>query len=310
MSLKTLMCSKQMSSALRHDRGVCLIHTIVPCFTNVLKAWTPSPSALPHCSTIRKNKLVIILKKCNVTYHVRLSSRTCLSAQVKTNVHQIMRALDLLIWQVAVISTNAYQANWYLKHVHIRIHLMFKLAHVYRTKEWNVTVVDNVWVNVRVASIDTNDLAMCDVSHWRSLFVELRRGKKFVHFVPSCAGHSDGFYLDRTKPNCQSYIQCMDNRVANHSRCPLGQRFNRNIGRCAPADQVPCRGEYTNGFGSNELRIDSCQKCSRPYLVERPWVVMPSRELEKMMSRIEHALTFSMFNRGYCFEASFATFLK
>jgi hypothetical protein len=68
-------------------------------------------------------------------------------------------------------------------------------------------------------------------------------GKSLCDFVPSCAGHSDGFYLDRTKPNCQSYIQCLDNRVANHSRCSHGQRFNRNIGRCAPSDQVPCRGE-------------------------------------------------------------------
>lgn len=67
-------------------------------------------------------------------------------------------------------------------------------------------------------------------------------GKSLCDFVPSCAGHSDGFYPDRTKPNCQSYIQCLDNRVANQSRCSHGQRFNRNIGRCAPADQVPCQG--------------------------------------------------------------------
>ncbi|CAF3365201.1 unnamed protein product [Rotaria sp. Silwood1] len=73
-------------------------------------------------------------------------------------------------------------------------------------------------------------------------------GKTLCDFVPSCSGHSDGFYLDRTKPNCQSYIQCLDNRVANHSRCPYGQRFNRNIGRCAPADQVPCHGELTTFF--------------------------------------------------------------
>jgi hypothetical protein len=55
-------------------------------------------------------------------------------------------------------------------------------------------------------------------------------------------GYSDGFYLDRTKPNCQSYIQCLDNRVVNHNRCPYGQRFNRNMGRCTPADQAPCLG--------------------------------------------------------------------
>ncbi len=73
-------------------------------------------------------------------------------------------------------------------------------------------------------------------------------------FVPSCAGHSDGYYLDRTKPNCQSYIHCLDNRVANHSRCPHGQRFNRNIGRCAPADQVPCRGKLTINF-KNDIRL-------------------------------------------------------
>ncbi|CAF1080126.1 unnamed protein product [Adineta steineri] len=66
-------------------------------------------------------------------------------------------------------------------------------------------------------------------------------GKSLCDFVPSCAGHSDGYYLDRTKPNCQAYIQCLDNRVVNHSRCSHGQRFNRNMGRCAPADQVPCR---------------------------------------------------------------------
>ncbi len=74
-------------------------------------------------------------------------------------------------------------------------------------------------------------------------------------FVPSCAGHSDGFYLDRTKPNCQSYIQCQDNRVANQSRCPYGQRFNRNIGRCASADQVPCRGKYKEEFDKNTHRL-------------------------------------------------------
>jgi hypothetical protein len=68
-------------------------------------------------------------------------------------------------------------------------------------------------------------------------------GKSLCDFVPSCVGHSDGFYLDRTKPNCQAYIQCLDNRVANHSRCSHGHRFNRNMGRCAPADQVPCHGE-------------------------------------------------------------------
>ncbi|CAF1682242.1 unnamed protein product [Adineta ricciae] len=66
-------------------------------------------------------------------------------------------------------------------------------------------------------------------------------GKSLCDFVPSCTGHSDGYYLDRTKPNCQSYVHCLDNRVVNHSRCGHGYRFNRNIGRCAPADQVPCR---------------------------------------------------------------------
>ncbi|CAF3146434.1 unnamed protein product [Rotaria sp. Silwood2] len=69
-------------------------------------------------------------------------------------------------------------------------------------------------------------------------------GKSLCGFVPSCAGHGDGFYLDRTKPNCQSYIQCLDNRVVNHSRCSNGQRFNRNMGRCTSADQVPCLGRY------------------------------------------------------------------
>ncbi|CAF1104520.1 unnamed protein product [Rotaria sordida] len=65
-------------------------------------------------------------------------------------------------------------------------------------------------------------------------------GKNLCSFIPSCVGHSNGFYLDRTKPNCQSYIQCLDNRVVNHSRCSHGQRFNRNRGRCTSADQVPC----------------------------------------------------------------------
>jgi hypothetical protein len=69
-------------------------------------------------------------------------------------------------------------------------------------------------------------------------------GKSLCDFIPSCTGHGDGFYLDRTKPNCQSYIQCVDNRVANHSRCPHGQRFNRNMGRCTSADQVPCLGKF------------------------------------------------------------------
>ncbi|CAM4891981.1 unnamed protein product [Rotaria socialis] len=67
-------------------------------------------------------------------------------------------------------------------------------------------------------------------------------GKNLCGVVPSCAGHGDGFYLDRTKPNCQSYIQCLDNRIANQSRCPNGKRFNRNMGRCTAADQVPCQG--------------------------------------------------------------------
>ncbi|CAF4368421.1 unnamed protein product, partial [Adineta steineri] len=44
----------------------------------------------------------------------------------------------------------------------------------------------------------------------------------------------------RTKANCQSYIQCLDYRVANYSRCTHGQRFNRNLGKCTTADQVPC----------------------------------------------------------------------
>lgn len=39
-------------------------------------------------------------------------------------------------------------------------------------------------------------------------------------------------------------MQCLDNRVVNHSRCPNGQRFNRNVGRCTSADQVPCLGMY------------------------------------------------------------------
>ncbi|UJR27800.1 hypothetical protein I4U23_009070 [Adineta vaga] len=75
-------------------------------------------------------------------------------------------------------------------------------------------------------------------------------GKSLCDFIPSCAGHSDGFYLDRTKPNCQSYIQCIDNRVVNHSRCTHGLRFNRNIGRCAPADQVPCRAPFNMPISS------------------------------------------------------------
>jgi hypothetical protein len=69
-------------------------------------------------------------------------------------------------------------------------------------------------------------------------------GKSLCDFFPSCAGRANGFYLDRTKPNCQSYLQCLDNRVNNQSRCPHGHRFNRNMGRCTTSDQVPCRGEY------------------------------------------------------------------
>ncbi|CAF3638081.1 unnamed protein product [Adineta steineri] len=65
-------------------------------------------------------------------------------------------------------------------------------------------------------------------------------GKNSCESSPSCIGHSDGFYLDRTKANCQSYIQCLDYRVANYSRCAHGQRFNRNLGKCTTADQVPC----------------------------------------------------------------------
>ncbi|CAF1555727.1 unnamed protein product, partial [Adineta steineri] len=42
---------------------------------------------------------------------------------------------------------------------------------------------------------------------------------------------------------CQSYIQCLDYRVANYSRCAHGQRFNRNLGKCTTADQVPCPGK-------------------------------------------------------------------
>lgn len=61
-----------------------------------------------------------------------------------------------------------------------------------------------------------------------------------------CTGHSDGFYLDRTKPNCQSYIQCLNNNVIKHYRCPYGQRFNRNIGRCTSAEQIPCLGSLSN----------------------------------------------------------------
>ncbi|CAF0819246.1 unnamed protein product [Adineta ricciae] len=67
--------------------------------------------------------------------------------------------------------------------------------------------------------------------------------KSSCDFSPSCAGHSNGFYLDPTKPNCQSYIQCLDYRVANYSRCASGQRFNKNMGKCTPADQVPCLGK-------------------------------------------------------------------
>ncbi len=67
-------------------------------------------------------------------------------------------------------------------------------------------------------------------------------GKNQCDVGLSCTSHSDGFYLDRTKPNCQFYIQCLDHRVVNHSRCSYGQRFNRNMGRCTPADQVPCLG--------------------------------------------------------------------
>lgn len=68
-------------------------------------------------------------------------------------------------------------------------------------------------------------------------------GKTLCESVPSCVGHGDGFYLDRTKPHCQAFIQCLDNRLVNQSRCAHGQRFNRNTGRCAPADQVPCQGK-------------------------------------------------------------------
>ncbi|CAF1370128.1 unnamed protein product, partial [Adineta steineri] len=68
-------------------------------------------------------------------------------------------------------------------------------------------------------------------------------GKNSCESSPSCIGHSDGFYLDRTKANCQSYIQCLDYRVANYSRCAHGQRFNRNLGKCTTADQVPCPGK-------------------------------------------------------------------
>ncbi|UJR21789.1 hypothetical protein I4U23_024864 [Adineta vaga] len=68
-------------------------------------------------------------------------------------------------------------------------------------------------------------------------------GKSSCDYSPLCTGHSNGFYPDRTKPNCQSYIQCLDYRVANHSRCTNGQRFNRNMGKCTPADQVLCLGK-------------------------------------------------------------------
>jgi hypothetical protein len=68
-------------------------------------------------------------------------------------------------------------------------------------------------------------------------------GKSLCDSVSLCTSRSDGFYLDRSKPNCQSYIQCSDNRLINHNRCPYGQRFNRNTGRCTSADQVVCLGE-------------------------------------------------------------------
>ncbi len=97
----------------------------------------------------------------------------------------------------------------------------------------------NVWINVS----QQNNNTVCQISSFVGHYLSNRGvGKNQCDGGLSCASHSDGFYLDRTKPNCQSYIQCLDHRVANHSRCPYGQRFNRNMGRCTPADQVPCLG--------------------------------------------------------------------
>ena len=87
-----------------------------------------------------------------------------------------------------------------------------------------------------------------NLGHYLSNF-EIEKG--LCNFIPSCIGRSSGFYLDRTKPNCQSYIQCLDDRVAARSRCPHGQRFNGNLGHCTRADQVPCLGRY---FCINEYK--------------------------------------------------------
>ncbi|CAF3628249.1 unnamed protein product [Rotaria sp. Silwood1] len=87
--------------------------------------------------------------------------------------------------------------------------------------------------------------------------------KNLCSFVPSCTDHGDGFYLDRTKPNCQSYIQCLDNRVVNQSRCPNGQRFNRNMGRCTSADQVPCFGKDFFTDKRHLIKVDKFSKSKK-----------------------------------------------